>query len=222
MTILEILPLFLKGEKIRRDSWDKNAYIYKDGVYFHFVYDNNGAKGDDIRYLSDKIFALDDLMGNDWHNVLTKPKFKAGDWIVFNGLTLYIKEIVKGYYRTISKGGITNSYDWDIDNVARLWTIEEAKPGDVLMCESGWTCIFKELDLDNNTFNSYCFMTPCLDFMPLSGKCHTLDSRINGKLTPATEKHHKLFFKKMKDNGYGWNPDKKELYIRHIARRIMY
>ena len=66
MTILEILPLFLKGEKIRRDSWDKNAYIYKEGVYFHFVYDNNGLKGDDKWFLSDKIFALDDLMGNDW------------------------------------------------------------------------------------------------------------------------------------------------------------
>lgn len=62
MTILEILPHFLKGEKIRRDSWDKNAYIYKDGVYFHFVYNNNGVSGDDIRYLSDKIFAYDDLI----------------------------------------------------------------------------------------------------------------------------------------------------------------
>lgn len=62
-----------------------------------------------------------------------EPKFKVGDWIIFNGLTLYIKEIVKGFYRTISKGyGIPNSYDWDIDNIARLWTIQDAKDGDVL------------------------------------------------------------------------------------------
>lgn len=76
MTILEILPLFLKGEKIRRDSWDKNAYIYKDGVYVHFVYNNNGVKGDDIRLLSDKIFALDDLMGNDWIRKANYLKFQ--------------------------------------------------------------------------------------------------------------------------------------------------
>ena len=54
-----------------------------------------------------------------------EPKFKPGDWIVFNGLTLQVKEIVKGFYRTISKGGIANSYDWNIDNVARLCTIRE-------------------------------------------------------------------------------------------------
>ena len=51
-----------------------------------------------------------------------EPKFKVGDWIVFNGLTLYIKEVVKGFYRTITIDGIPNSYDGDIDNIARLWT----------------------------------------------------------------------------------------------------
>ena len=63
---------------------------------------------------------------------IVEPKFKVGDWIIFNGLTLYINEVVEGYYRTISIGGIPNSYDWDIDNVARLWTIQDAKDGDVL------------------------------------------------------------------------------------------
>ena len=151
MTILEILPQFLKGEKIRRDSWDKNAYIYKDGVYFHFVYNNNGAKGDDIWYLSEKIFALDDLMGNDWHNVLTKPKFKVGDWIVDNEdkCVSQITQIVYSKVDTDLYGyNHTNGYFAnDFENEYHLWTIQDAKPGDVLMCESGWTCIFKDLDL---------------------------------------------------------------------------
>ena len=226
MTILEILPQFLEGERIRRESWDKNAYIYKDGVYFHFVYDNNGAKGDDIWYLSERIFALDDLMGNDWHNVSIKPKFKIGDWIVNNDdkSVCQITQIVYSkmntdlyvYYHT--NGYFANDFEKDY----HLWTIEDAKPGDVLMCESGWTCIFKDSDLFNEMFSSYCFMSTDLDFMPLSSECHTLDSRVNGKLTPATEKQHNLFFKKMKDAGYGWNPDKKELYIRNISRRVMY
>ena len=59
-----------------------------------------------------------------------EPKFKVGDWIIFNGLVLHIDEVVDGYYRTISKGGIPNSYDWNIDNVARLWTIQDWKPSD--------------------------------------------------------------------------------------------
>lgn len=55
-----------------------------------------------------------------------EPKFKIGDWIVFNGLTLYVKEVVKGFYITVSKGGIINSYDWSIDSLARLWTTQDA------------------------------------------------------------------------------------------------
>ena len=88
-----------------------------------------------------------------------EPKFKVGDWIVFNGLTLYINEVVQGYYRTISIGGIPNSYDWDIDNVARLWAIQDAKDGDVL-CEGdnvdGDTIfIFKER-LNDESIITYC------------------------------------------------------------------
>lgn len=70
-------------------------------------------------------------------NSTVKPRFKIGDWIVFNGLILYVKEVVNGFYRTISKGGIPNSYNWDIDNIARLWTIQDAKDGDVLATSAG-------------------------------------------------------------------------------------
>lgn len=66
MTLTEILPLFLKGEKIRRESWDKNAYYQKDGIIIHSVYDNNGVSGDCKVYISEEIFSLDDIMGNDW------------------------------------------------------------------------------------------------------------------------------------------------------------
>jgi len=66
MTITEILPLLLKGEKIRRNSWDKNAYLYTDGITVHIVYNNNGTSGDYTVYISEEIFSLDDIMGNDW------------------------------------------------------------------------------------------------------------------------------------------------------------
>ena len=65
-----------------------------------------------------------------------EPKFHEGDWIVFNGLTLFIEEVVQGYYRTTSINDIHNSYDWSIDNVARLWTTQDAKYGDILTCYS--------------------------------------------------------------------------------------
>ena len=143
-----------------------------------------------------------------------KPKFDVGDWIVFNGLTLYINEVVKGYYRTISKDGIPNSYDWDIDNAARLWTIKEARDGDVLVCESGWTCIFKTL-VNEETFGSYCFMDSTEWFCGLGSECHTLKEEFvkayNGKIQPAKKEQRDLFFKKMQESGYEWNAEKKVL-----------
>lgn len=63
---MEILPLFLRGEKIRRASWDKNAYLYKDGIDIHSVYNNNGTNGDYTTYISEQTFSLDDIMGKDW------------------------------------------------------------------------------------------------------------------------------------------------------------
>lgn len=119
-----------------------------------------------------------------------EPKFHEGDWIVFNGLTLYIKEVVNGFYRTISKGGIPNSYDWDIDNVARLWTIADAKDGDVLACKSGWTCIFKTL-VDNETFSSYCFMDSTKWFCETGSENHTNTKFMNtyhGEIKPSHQR----------------------------------
>ena len=132
------------------------------------------------------------------------PKFKAGNWIVFNGLTLYINEVEKGYYRTISKGGVPNSYDWNIDNAARLWTIEEARDGDVLAEDS---CIFIIQKLCGITAaKTYCTLFDDDDFDSGSTLYFDIDST-----KPATQEQRDILFVKMKEAGYEWNKDKKEL-----------
>ena len=148
------------------------------------------------------------------YNLLPKVKSKVGDWVVFNNNhnSIYqISEIKDSYYMLTHTHGGSMPLSFSQEELLRPWTITDAKDGDVLMCESGWTCIFKDSDLFNEMFSSYCFMTSCLNFVPYSSECHTLDSRINGKLTPATEQQRNLFFKKMKKAGYQWDVDKKEL-----------
>jgi hypothetical protein len=136
-----------------------------------------------------------------------EPKFHKGEWIVFYGLTLYVKEVVKGFYRTISKGGIPNSYDWDIDNVARLWTIQDAKDGDVLAFDNDTIVIFKDL-YNSTTFHSYCHIEDGLfdvskDDMP--------DWWEGKGFQPATKEQRTELFQKMKEAGYEWDSEKKEL-----------
>ena len=141
-----------------------------------------------------------------------EPKFKAGEWIVFNGLVLYIKEVVKGYYRTISRDGIPNSYDWDIDKMARLWSIKEAKDGDVLVFDD-IIMIFKNIKTvcTANTHILYCngiFVDHWCDF--------------GDNAQPATKEQYDFLFTKMKEAGYVWDPEKKELRIVDWSKHIKY
>ena len=128
----------------------------------------------------------------------TKPMFKEGDWIIFDGLILHIDEIVHGYYRTTSIGGIPNSYDWDIDSIARPWTIQEAKDGDVLA-------------LDNKIFIyahrrgmypiavAHCVVDNVIGFY-LGGEFRYAEKGIS--ISPATKEQRDLLFSKMKERGY--------------------
>lgn len=135
-----------------------------------------------------------------------EPKFHKGDWIIFNGLILHIDEIVDGYYRTTSIGGIPNSYDWAIDNAARLWTIKDAKDGDVLSYRDGqWIFIYKGI-VTEDTFKYYAL---------LSEKGITVNDAAFSLLTsciiPATKEQRDLLFQKMKEAGYAFDFEKKEL-----------
>ena len=147
-----------------------------------------------------------------------EPKFKVGDWIVFNGFTLLINEVVQGYYRTISIDGLHNSYDWNIDNMARLWTIKEAKSGDVL-ANDHHILILKEPVYDwytNGTpysIKAYCGIKPNGNFE--IGKdnwsfCGTLH------IHPATKEQHETLMKAMVDAGYTFDFETKELKKIHI------
>lgn len=137
-----------------------------------------------------------------------EPKFHEGEWIVFNGLTLLVNEVVQGYYRTISKGGITNSYDWDIDKSARLWTIQDVKDGDVLYSlDSNRPFIYKERN-GYEQATAYCGLN-------IYGKFFVWDTKdcviTLSNYVPATKEQRDTLMKAMADAGYTFDFDKKEL-----------
>ena len=143
-----------------------------------------------------------------------EPKFKNGQWIVFNGLTLYVNEVVQGYYRTISINGIPNSYDWDIDNLARLWNIQDAKDGDVL-CYKDEISLYKH-DIKNctkqgTTFGGFVYHC-CYDGKGfIMDSLYSLTEQDKMDIHPATKEQRDLLFSKMKEAGYKWDSEKKEL-----------
>jgi hypothetical protein len=88
------------------------------------------------------------------------------------------------------------------------WTIKDAKDGDIIALNSGWTCLFKRIH--GVWFSSHCFITSDGEF--LTGyERHAIDSKINGDAHPATEDEKERLFKAIKDAGFVWNMEAKKL-----------
>ena len=142
-----------------------------------------------------------------------KPKFKVGDWVT-NGLCAWRIDSINGemYYENAVDSG---NYFENIDAEYRLWTIQDAKDGDVL-AEDTCTFIIKKLNHDL-TAEIYCCLYDDGDF--------ELNSNLGFDDTctyPATKEQRDLLFQKMKEAGYEWDAEKKELKIVDWNKHIKY
>ena len=151
-----------------------------------------------------------------------EPKFKDGDYIVYRDYVWKVFNIsLEKYYELLKiNNEISTRSIEDVDNNAHLWTIQDAKDGDVLH-STGWhnDCIFIFNSLDNWKFDE-----PDGDREVATGYCclfvsaDKIEFDIQGPdcvevntIKPATKEQRDLLFQKMKEAGYEWDADKKEL-----------
>ena len=133
-----------------------------------------------------------------------EPKFKVGDFIVNDYCMGRVVEIANDAYLLDTEQGIPFSCEHNI----HLWTIADANDGDVLVSRHGNPLIY------NGNYNSlnigaYCGMT-CDDnkFKVAEEKCHWTE---NVDIKPSTKEQRDLLFAKMKEAGYEWDAENKEL-----------
>ena len=146
-----------------------------------------------------------------------EPKFKVGDWIIKNddssiNIDYSCCEITKvedGNYM------IESVYDYKGYNTFEtfekdyhIWSIQDAKDGDVIFYDDGWTCIFK--CIHGIWYSSYCFITADGEFNT-GYERHAVNAKLNGNAHPATKKQRDLLFQKIKEAGYDWDAGKREL-----------
>lgn len=138
-----------------------------------------------------------------------KPKFKVGDWII-NRTDATIMQIINNtdFYESIEIGGQrrTDTYnyvEWDF----RLWSIEDAKDGDILQLGEV-TAIFKEY-IGNGYCKCYCSICEGEFEILIEEAGDNIFGCIN--TTPATKEQRELLFQKMEEAGYKWDAKKKEL-----------
>lgn len=165
--------------------------------------------------------ALAWLKKQDEQKSTDTPKFKVGDYVVNDKLnvTVRIKDITY-HYNTYTPYGV-GCIDFENENDWHLWTINDAKDGDVLVgkydnLKKPWIGIFKCISEDRpkTQFDSHCFInsshhifiTPSSNNFYNPCKGHTSRYAL-----PATKEQRDLLFQKMKEAGYEWDVKDKVL-----------
>lgn len=135
-----------------------------------------------------------------------EPKFHKGDWVVskFDRKTRQISEVHCDEYNEyyIVEG---NEYDIEAyDRLHHLWTIQDAKDGDVLATKDA-VFIFKHIDkIGLSLCKSYC------EVIGNSKLGLGFEFSING-VYPATKEQREQLEKAITEAGYKWDAEHKEL-----------
>lgn len=141
--------------------------------------------------------------------VIIESKFKIGDWICNGGGNpCKVNDIFGNYYELCSIEDYKyNKPISDVDANYHLWTIQDAKDGDVL-------------SLDNKIFIyahrrgmypiavAHCVVDNVIGFY-LGGEFRYAEKGIS--ISPATKEQRDLLFSKMKERGYEWDDEKKRI-----------
>jgi len=142
-----------------------------------------------------------------------KSKLKVGDWITFCGSEqfkiLEVEPEQNGIlnYLLLEPSGRSAYHDKKyVDENARLWTIQDAKDGDVLVTsfeEDNMIVIYHSM-CTIDTINVHC----CLDNKFICENLGVFDAE---DVKPATKEQHDTLMKAIADAGYEWDFEKKEL-----------
>lgn len=143
---------------------------------------------------------------------IQKPKFKVGDWVVQEDIGVYkVIEVCESWYEVVDNEDKHYSIGFDKEYMCHIWSIEDAKDGDVLACGDKVTdCpfIFHNLNEELNP-RSYCGVNTLRHFQ---------DNDENGGswcnsdgVRPATKEQRDLLFQKMKEAGYEWSEETHQL-----------
>ena len=138
-------------------------------------------------------------------------KFKVLDWIVRNNgssdVPIQVYGVKKDKYLVINMLGSKGELMINKQDEWHLWSIQDAKYGDILLDEDTNTIgIFKKIYENYWHSKIYCGNSTSLVVFD-SGGAHKIKAA-----KPATKEQCDMLFSKMREAGYEWDADKKEVH----------
>ena len=204
----------LKEEMFSELKESEDEKMRKDLIIYLRSILSNKKYGD--KFIEDWIAWLE-AKGEQNPTDKVEPKFKDGDWVVWdNKISCHIDNIYQGkeslMYTITDAHNMTRNYSVKgFDNNSHLWTIEDAKDGDVLINWSNTAFIFKAIE--DETVKFHIAYNEKWDEIktPSTKLSHLGLPEPQFEFHPATKEQRDQLEKAMADAGYTFDFEKKEL-----------
>ena len=206
-----------KDEKIRKDiiSYLKSSTAISPKTWIAWLEKQCEQKDSFVDFKAKDWYVskVDGKIHNIYHSVdKVEPKFHEGEWITNGDYTWKIVEVKPlDYILQSQDGNIVDDTISHVDEQFHSFTIEDAKTGDVLVNRFS----------KDNIIILYKGINPNLSVLAYCGwNGYNLSIKTNGlgygnldntNYSPATKEQRDLLFLKMKEAGYKWDSEKKEL-----------
>ena len=174
--------------------YERLVHVYNENPNEHYMLSLK-ERIEDMQKSSDKV----------------ESKFKVGDWVVKKSGNPFEDNRKFARINMIDKEKLWfDCGTWLEDKYLRLWTIQDAKDGDVLASSLDNKPFIFNGCLDSIYVGAYGGLSFSDKFITTDNQplYHFWDAKIN--VRPATKEETKRLFNNMKEAGYKWDADKKE------------
>ena len=194
--------------KVLKQAVKDMLSAYKNFFERHSVYPKFKTKHDNKQSCKSALEAINEK-SVDNSNKIVNSKFKVGDWVVRKDG----RKFCNGYkFAQITEiDGEKHWFDTDITykpEDIRLWTIADAKDGDVLVASDGSIFIFA--GVVDYACKYYAALT-LYNGININKEVELGSWELSNNVHPATKEQCDLLFAKMRERGYKWNNEKKEV-----------
>lgn len=188
----------IEGDAVYEAEDQNNVPVYLDSEYCEIIRGGYGIKENGSQYPT-KSAMFSEQESDD----KVESKFKVNDWVVRKDGEKFGNGCKFAQITNIDKEKYWfDSGTWLEKEEIRLWTIEDAKDGDIVVDGYGNIGIFEKRWGIN--WHTYCYLENKSRFISVGGSHGSFCSL-------ATKEQRNLFFQKMAEARYEWDAENKKL-----------